>query len=78
MKKILLIIVILLGLYGNYKNKVDNPQIEPPNNHFECDGRVYCSDMKSYEEAKFFVDNCPNTKMDGDHDGEPCESQFSN
>ncbi len=43
---------------------------------YRCDGRIYCSDMKSYEEAKFFVDNCPNTKMDGDHDGEPCESQF--
>jgi hypothetical protein len=43
---------------------------------YRCDGRIYCSDMNSYEEAKFFVDNCPNTRMDGDHDGEPCESQF--
>ena len=43
---------------------------------YRCDGRIYCSDMRSYEEAKFFVDNCPNTKMDGDYDGVPCESQF--
>lgn len=44
---------------------------------FTCDGRQHCSQMTSYEEAKFFVNNCPNTKMDGDHDGEPCERQFS-
>ena len=43
---------------------------------FSCDGRTYCSEMGSYEEAKFFRDNCPNTKLDGNHDGEPCEAQF--
>jgi hypothetical protein len=43
---------------------------------FSCDGREYCSQMGSYEEAKFFIANCPNTKMDGDGDGEPCERQF--
>ena len=43
---------------------------------FQCDGREYCSQMTSYEEAKFFIENCPNTKMDGDRDGIPCERQF--
>jgi hypothetical protein len=43
---------------------------------FKCDGRQHCSDMRSYGEAKFFIQNCPNTKMDGDGDGIPCESQF--
>ena len=43
---------------------------------FTCDGREHCSEMRSYEEAKFFINNCPNTKMDGDRDGEPCEDQF--
>ncbi len=43
---------------------------------FTCDGRQHCSEMSSYEEAKFFLANCPNTKMDGDGDGEPCERQF--
>jgi cold shock CspA family protein len=43
---------------------------------FTCDGRQHCSEMSSYEEAKFFIANCPNTKMDGDGDGEPCERQF--
>ncbi|MCU4580957.1 cold shock domain-containing protein [Acinetobacter gyllenbergii] len=43
---------------------------------FSCDGREHCSQMHSYEEAVFFLRNCPNTKMDGDHDGIPCERQF--
>ena len=43
---------------------------------FKCDGRVYCSAMHSCEEATFFINNCPGTKMDGDHDGIPCESQW--
>ncbi len=43
---------------------------------YQCDGRQHCSQMESYEEAKFFLDNCPNTKMDGDYDGIPCERQF--
>lgn len=30
--------------------------------------------MTSLDEARYFVKHCPNTKMDGDHDGEPCES----
>lgn len=38
-----------------------------------CDGRQYCSQMTSMEEAEYFVKHCPDTKMDGDHDGYPCE-----
>lgn len=41
---------------------------------FKCDGRVHCSQMTSRAEAEFFVRNCPNTKMDGDRDGIPCEN----
>ena len=40
---------------------------------FQCDGRTRCSEMTSCEEATFFIRNCPNAKMDGDHDGVPCE-----
>ena len=43
---------------------------------FKCDGRQHCSQMGSYEEAVFFLRNCPSTKMDGDNDGIPCEDQF--
>jgi cold shock CspA family protein len=43
---------------------------------FKCDGRTYCSQMTSCTEAKFFLKNCPGTKMDGDNDGTPCEQQW--
>ena len=43
-------------------------------NHFQCDGRKHCSQMRSLEEARWFVRNCPNTQMDGNNDGEPCEN----
>jgi cold shock CspA family protein len=47
-----------------------------PSQTFTCQGKVYCSQMSSYDEAVFYLQNCPGTKMDGDGDGEPCEQQF--
>ena len=41
-------------------------------------GKTDCSQMSSCEEAKFHIRNCPTTKMDGDGDGVPCESQWCN
>lgn len=43
---------------------------------YRCDGRTHCSHMTSCEEAKYFLKNCPGTKMDGDGDGVPCEKQW--
>ena len=43
---------------------------------FTCDGRIYCSQMTSCKEAKYFLKNCPGTKMDGNNDGVPCEQQW--
>ncbi len=43
-------------------------------NLYHCDGRQHCSEMTSKAEADYFVKHCPNTKMDGDHDGDACES----
>jgi hypothetical protein len=45
-----------------------------PSTGFSCDGRQYCSQMRSRPEAEYFLKNCPNTKMDGDFDGIPCEN----
>lgn len=57
--------------------KIANTQAVSSNpNHFQCDGRTHCSQMRSLEEARWFVRNCPNTQMDGNNDGEPCERQF--
>lgn len=43
---------------------------------FRCDGRTHCSQMTSCAEATWFLNNCPDTKMDGDRDGIPCEQQW--
>ena len=47
-----------------------------PTQNFRCDGRTHCSQMTSCAEATYFLKNCPNTKMDGDGDGVPCEQQW--
>ena len=52
-------------------------EIAKPKVNFKCDGRQHCSQMHSYEEAKYFIQHCPNTKMDGDNNGIPCEKQFN-
>lgn len=55
----------------------NNEAIQPANSgNYKCDGRTYCSQMNSCEEATFFINNCPNTKMDGDNDRIPCEDQW--
>ena len=43
---------------------------------FACDSRQHCSQMTSCAEATYFIQHCPNTKMDGNHDGIPCEKQW--
>jgi len=52
------------------------PALPTPAPSFSCDGRQHCSEMRSCEEATFFIRNCPDTKMDGNNDGVPCESQW--
>jgi hypothetical protein len=49
-----------------------------PTSQFKCDGRTYCSQMTSCAEATYFLKNCPGVKMDGNHDGVPCEQQWCN
>lgn len=54
------------------------PTLPTNNQAFTCDGRTHCSQMKSCAEATYFIQHCPNTKMDGNHDGVPCEKQWCN
>jgi hypothetical protein len=49
---------------------------EPSPDRFRCDGRQHCSQMSSCEEATYFLQHCPNVKMDGDSDGIPCEDRL--
>jgi hypothetical protein len=43
---------------------------------FRCAGKQHCSEMESCAEARFYLQSCPDTKMDGDEDGIPCEKQW--
>lgn len=52
------------------------PAVERETARFTCDGRQYCSQMTSCEEATYFLQNCPDVKMDGEGDGVPCEKQW--
>lgn len=45
---------------------------------YTCKGKTRCNQMRSCEEAMFYIQNCPGTKMDGDGDGIPCERQWCN
>ena len=56
------------------------PSLAPPvvGRGYRCDGRQYCSQMTSCDEAKYFLANCPTVQMDGDGDGIPCERQWCN
>ena len=54
----------------------DSGDLSTQTGNFKCDGRRYCSQMKSCAEAIFFLKNCPNTEVDGDFDGVPCEEQW--
>ncbi len=49
---------------------------EKSKKNYSCAGKIYCSEMTSCDEAKFYQRNCSGTKMDGDGDGVPCESQW--
>lgn len=44
--------------------------------NFKCEGKRYCSQVRSCKEATFYLKNCPGTAMDADGDGVPCESHW--
>ena len=79
MQKTILLTLILLATTVVYAEEIKsdfNKYLVATNQQkFKCDGRQHCSQMRSCTEAKFFIDNCPNTKMDGDNDGKPCEKR---
>jgi len=64
--------------FSDSATPVSEPDVVAPlqSSSFRCDGRVYCSQMTSCEEATFFLRNCPGVKMDGNNDGVPCEQQW--
>lgn len=87
---ILLALLVTAGWYGyghyqrrtQFMSEVPRALVAAPprssarESPFKCDGRTACSQMKSCAEATFFLQNCPNTTMDGNNDGVPCERQW--
>ncbi|MGB2741291.1 MAG: excalibur calcium-binding domain-containing protein [Cognaticolwellia sp.] len=59
---------------GSLLNRAFSDTSTNTNSQFSCDGRQHCSQMTSRAEAVYFTSHCPNTKMDGDGDGVPCEN----
>ena len=86
------LIFVFIGTYvfsflskqNRYKNEnifntsSQHSEIETYDSQYSCSGKTYCSEMNSCEEATFYLRNCPNTKLDGNHDGVPCERQCCN
>lgn len=83
-----LLMLAVIGWYGYSRFATNRTRPPAPAAHavqalpvapaqiFSCDGRTRCSQMTSCAEATFFIKQCPGTQMDGDGDGEPCESQW--
>lgn len=85
-----LVMVVILGLLGwqvyqYYEARTARSAaftapvpaaLSSPGSQYKCDGRTYCSQMTSCEEATYFLRNCPGVKMDGNNDGVPCEQQW--
>lgn len=54
------------ALVGNYDDQARSG--------FTCEGKRYCREMTSCEEAQFYLNQCSVGRLDGDGDGVPCES----
>ena len=79
---ILILIVVAYKIYPAWSAKVVESLpvnlVKEDFSGFQCRGKQYCSEMTSCKEARFYLKNCPNVKIDGNHDGVPCESQWCN
>ena len=74
---IVLFLVLCAVAFGAYTYRTGGfAQKASTSARFQCDGRKYCSQMNSCGEAKYFLNNCPGTQMDGDNDGIPCEQNL--
>jgi hypothetical protein len=83
MKKLIIFALLAFAGWNYYQKNIMTPApvvaapqsvTTQPAQRFTCDGRQHCSQMNSRAEAEYFIRHCPNTKMDGDNDGIPCEN----
>lgn len=45
-----------------------------PASAFECGSKRHCREMTSCAEARYYLENCARSSLDGDNDGVPCEA----
>lgn len=64
------LVVLLVAFYIFFSSVIEEEDFTG----YKCEGKQYCSQM-TCKEARFYVKNCPNVKIDGDSDGIPCEQQ---
>ncbi|WP_417658888.1 excalibur calcium-binding domain-containing protein [Pseudidiomarina sp.] len=90
MKKIILLAALILAVWNYYEAQKPQPvnrsgllgdlvqtmqgQVLRKSPEFHCDGRRYCPQMTSREEAEYFMHFCPNTELDDNQNGIPCEN----
>ncbi len=67
-------LVVLLVAFLSYYTLFSSVIEEEDFTGYKCEGKQHCSQM-TCKEARFYVKNCPNVKIDGDSDGIPCERQ---
>jgi hypothetical protein len=61
--------------HGGLTQRLQPSQVKPaPGLGFTCGAKRYCREMRSCEEARFYLDRCGLSRLDGDGDGVPCES----
>ncbi len=83
-----LIILLLIGVAGWYGYTHFEGRIKallgiaPPAatrmlpEQFACDARIYCSQMTSCEEARFFLKHCPRMRVDEYGGASACEKRW--
>jgi endonuclease YncB( thermonuclease family) len=54
---------------GRRTSRVTDPGV----GRYSCDARQYCNEMTSCDEARWHLQECGLTTLDGDGDGVPCE-----
>ena len=55
---------------GGTTQPVRPQRVEPsPDSGFTCDAKRYCREMRSCEEARFYLERCGLRRLDGDGDG---------
>ena len=79
MKTLMLISLLALSPLAHTNNTPQFPQWLQNDPQFaatkyKCEGKKYCKQMRTCEEAEFYLKECGLTRLDRDKDGIPCES----